>query len=273
VKYMKHALLVSLLMLAGMAWSQPKVARTEAAVKGGKPAEGKEWTLYSTPYFAPDYVRRPVFVRGVTTEAGQGLAVTRVRVTSRAKAVRSVRLRWYLSDDRDRGVIILRGETPPIDTAGALPAGGTLEIKREVVAFAKIFEKVKDRVASGAKFHLDVSAGSVVYEDGGSWEEQAKYELDYMTLPNEPWSFDKVSVRRVGYRKAEPEPQPQSCYPNYSQCAYHYTGSTYVPCPPPPGQACGWIGGGYFDCNSPVSSPEYCTITNNGQTCNMEYCG
>lgn len=276
MKQMKHVLVVALLMLAGMAWSQPKAVNTQAAESQGKPAAGRGWSLYSTPYYAPDFARRPVVVRSVMTEAERGLAITKVGLLNRAQTVKSVRLRWYLSDDRNRGAILLRGETPPIEIEGGLPAGATAELRREVVSFGRLYEKVKDFAESGAKFHFDVSVSSAVYADGGTWEEQAVSELEYMSFRNEPLS-EAVRSMKVGYRKGEPAAAapPQSCYPNYSSCQWHSTGGvTYIPCPPPPDQpSCGWVVVGYFDCSGSVPSPQLCTVYNGGKSCSMQYCG
>lgn len=272
MKYAKHVLVVALLALAVVTASQLRVNNGQAAGKPNSPSADKGWSLYSMPYIAPDIDRRPVIVRSVTTDAKHGLAVNRVEIFSRSKAVKSVKLKWYLSDDRNKGVILLQGETPVIKFDRVLPAGGTTEVKQEVVSFEKILDKVKAQADRGAEFHFDVSVSSVVYADGGTWEEQAKARLDYLSVPKEArageslldylshpqetWPNDGFSFVKTGYVKSTPAPAPQSCIPTYTACVYH---------------SCGCCGCYWTDCSNNIPSPSMCQA--NGSSCTTTYCG
>src|ERR1700749_2807846 len=191
MRYAKHVLVVALLVLVGMTAFQART-NSRAAGKPNHPSTGERWSLYSMPYIDPDIDRKPVIVRSVTMDGAHGLAITKVGILSRSKDVKSVRLRWYLSDDKDRGVVLLQGETPVIKFDKGLPAGGTIEVRQEVVSFEEILDKVKEQAARGAEFHLDVCVSSVVYADGGTWEEQAKAKLDYLSVQQEAQSDESL---------------------------------------------------------------------------------
>ncbi|HEX7317630.1 MAG TPA: hypothetical protein VF297_27255 [Pyrinomonadaceae bacterium] len=270
MRYAKHVLVVALLVLVGMTAFQVRMNNSRAAVKPDHPSTDKRWSLYSMPYISSDIDRKPVIVRSVTTEAERGLAVTRVGLFSRSKAVKSVRLRWYLSDDRNRGVILLQGETPVIKLDKGLPARGTIEVSQEVVSFEKILDRVKDHAARGAEFHIDVSVGSVVYADGSTWEEQARTELNYLSVPQEARSRESLLESptfpqearphdglfvKVGAVRGRPAPARQTCIPTYTACVYH-------PC----GSGCYWT-----DCSNPIPAPSMCQA--NGSSCTTTYCG
>jgi hypothetical protein len=275
MKYAKHLLVVALLVLACMTASQLRMSSGHAAGKSNSPAD-ESWSLYSTPYIAADIGRRPVIVRSVTTDAKHGLAVNKVEIFTRSKAVKSVRLKWYLSDDKNKGVILLQGETPVVKFDRALPAGGATEVKQEVVSFEKILDKVKDHAARGAEFHLDISVSSVVYADGGTWEEQAKAKLDYLSVPaearlgeslldylsfpKESWPNDSFSFAKVGYMKSAPAPAPQSCIPTYTACVYHPCG----------GNCCGCY---FADCSNNIPGASMCESDPYGHWCTTTYCG
>lgn len=270
MKYAKHVLVMALLVLAGMTAFQGRVNNSRAAGKPEHAPADKLWSLYCMPYIDPDIGRKPVIVRSVTTDTERGLAVNKVEVYSRSKAVKSVTLRWYLSDDRDRGVVLLKGETPVIKFDRELPAGGARVVRQEVVAFEKILDRVKERAARGAEFHIDVSVSSVTYADGGTWEEQAKAKLDYMGVRQEArpeqslldyTSFPKGArpgdglFVKVGGARGVPAPVRQSCIPTYTACVYH-------PC----GSGCYWT-----DCSNPIPAPSMCQA--NGSSCTTIYCG
>ncbi|HEY0376961.1 MAG TPA: hypothetical protein VGC87_08395 [Pyrinomonadaceae bacterium] len=226
------------------------------------------------PYIDPDIGRRPVIVRSVTTDAKRGLAINKVEIFSRSKAVKSVKLKWYLSDDKNKGVILLSGETPAIRFDRGLPAGGTVEVKQEVVAFENILDKVKDHADRGAEFHFDVSVSSVVYADGGTWREQAKARLDYLSVPQqaradeslsdylsvprESWPNNNFSFVKTGYVKSTPAPVPQSCIPTYTACVYHSCG----------GYGCYWA-----DCSNSIPGASMCQSDPYGSWCTTTYCG
>ncbi len=273
MKYAKRVLVVALLVLAVMALPQLRVGNSQAAGEPSTSSAKKNWSLYSMPYIDPDIGRRPVIVRSVTTDAKRGLAVNKVEIFSRSKAVKSVKLKWYLSDDKNKGVILLQGETPAIKFDGGLPAGGTLEVKHEVVAFEDILNKVKDHADRGAEFHFDISVSSVVYADGSTWEEQAKARLDYLSVPQqaradeslsdylsvakENWPNDNFSFVKTGYVKSAPlAPAPQSCIPTYTACVYH---------------SCGCCGCYWTDCSNSIPAPSMCQA--NGSSCTTTYCG
>ena len=114
MKHTKHLLVVAFLVLAGMALPQLRVSNSLAAGKESSPLDEKHWSLYALPYFDSDYSRRPIVVRSVTMDASRGLAITKVGIFNRSKAVKAVKLKWYLSDDKNKGVVILQGETPSI---------------------------------------------------------------------------------------------------------------------------------------------------------------
>lgn len=274
MKYAKHVLVVALLVLACVTASQLRVSNSHAAGKSNSPSADKSWSIYCLPYIAADIGRRPVIVRSVTTDAKHGLTVNKVEIFSRSKAVKSVKLKWYLSDDKNKGVILLQGETPSLKFDRVLPAGGTTEVKRDVVSFEKILDKVKDYADRGAEFHLDVSVGSVVYADGGTWEEQARARLDYLGVPieaqshaslsdylgyaKENWSSDSFSFVKTGYVKSAPAPAPQSCIPTYTACVYHSCG----------GYGCYWA-----DCSNNIPGASMCEADPYGHWCTTTYCG
>jgi hypothetical protein len=270
MRYAKHVLVVALLVLVGMTAFQARPNDSRAAGKSDHPSAGGGWSLYSMPYIDPDIDRKPVIVRSVTTEAEHGLAVTKVGILSRSKDVKSVRLRWYLSDDKNKGVVLLQGETPVIRFDKGLPAGGAVDVRQEVVSFYKLLDKVKDQAARGAEFHIDVCVSSVVYADGSTWGEQAKARLDYLSVPQEARSneslLDYVSLpkeRRPNdglfvktiYARSRPAPVRQSCIPTYTACVYHNCGP----------------GGCWTDCSNPIPSPSMCQA--NGSSCTTTYCG
>lgn len=271
MKYAKHMLVVALLVLAGMTSFQLRINNSQAAGKPNSPSTDKSWSLYSMPYISGDIGRRPVIVRSVTTDVKRGLAVNQVEIFSRSKAVKSVKLKWYLSDDKNKGVILMQGETPVIKFDRVLPAGGTKEVRQEVVVFEKILDKVKDHAARGAEFHFDVSVSSAAYADGGTWEEQAIARLDYLSVPTqarsdeslsdylnfpkETWPNDSPFVK-IGYVKTTAAPAPQSCIPTYTACVYH---------------SCGCCGCYWTDCSNNIPAPSMCQA--NGSSCTTTYCG
>lgn len=270
MRYAKHLLVVALLVLVGMTAFQARTNDSRAAGKTNHPSTDERWSLYGMPYIDPDIDRKPVIVRSVTMDGAHGLAITKVGVFSRSKDVKSVRLRWYLSDDKNRGVVLLQGETPVIKFDKGLPAGGSTDVSQEVVSFEKVLDKVKEHAARGAEFHLDVCVSSVVYADGGTWEEQAKAKLDYLSVAREARSgeslLDYVSPPKerrpndglfvkTGYAKSRPAPVRQSCIPTYTACVYHNCGP----------------GGCWTDCSNPIPAPSMCQA--NGSSCTTTYCG
>ncbi|HWT01258.1 MAG TPA: hypothetical protein VN256_13505 [Pyrinomonadaceae bacterium] len=272
MRYAKHTLVVALLVLAGMTSFQLRVSNSRAAGKSNNPSADKSsWSVYCLPYISADIDRRPVIVRSVTTDPKRGLAVNKVEIFSRSKAVRSVKLKWYLSDDKNKGVILLQGETPSIKFDRVLPAGGTTEVRRDVVVFDEILDKVSDHAARGAEFRLDVSVGSAAYADGDTWEEQAAAGLDYLSVPaqarageslsdylNSPKELDDgFPFAKIGYAKSAPAPAPQSCIPTYTACVYH-------PC----GRGCYWA-----DCSNPIPGASMCVSDPYGSWCTTTYCG
>ena len=271
MKYAKHMLVVALLVLAGMTSFQLRISNSRAAGKPNSLSADKGWSVYSLPYISADIARRPVIVRSVTTDAKHELAINQVGIFSRSKAVKSVKLKWYLSDDKNRGVILLQGETPVIKFDRVLPAGGTTEVRHEVVVFEKILDKVKDHAARGAEFHFDVSVSSVVYADGSTWDEQVTARLDYLSVPAQARSDESLldslsfpkgtwpdgsSFVKIGYVKSASAPAPQSCIPTYTACVYH---------------SCGCCGCYWTDCSNNIPAPSMCQA--NGSSCTTTYCG
>src|SRR5690349_18870366 len=83
----------------------------------GSSTEGlsESWRLGANPYIDKDYLLKPVVVTSVTTHSSQGTcAITKVGIKSREKAVKSVKLRWYLSTVENLGSVVATGETAEI---------------------------------------------------------------------------------------------------------------------------------------------------------------
>jgi hypothetical protein len=196
------------------------------------------WTLTATPYLESSYRSNPVVVHSVTTEANKGLTVTKVGILSRSKTVKALRLRWYLSTDSNREVILRQGETSEIQVVGGVSAGEVREIEYPVVTFAKLYKS--SEVLKG-DFIISIAVSDVKYDDGASWSEQAKSRLDYMS----PETEQAQALERAHLSRSAPALQ-QNCYTTCHWATTHYE--------------C-WIFGGATSCK----------IVNGA--CQVTYCG
>src|SRR5215211_4405150 len=109
--------LVAILAIAYRSTSLGKDGGRETRLPQG------DGTLAATPYLEASYRANPVVVHSVTSEADNGLTVTKVGILSRSKNVSAVRLRWYVSMESNPEVILQQGETPEIQIRGGATAG------------------------------------------------------------------------------------------------------------------------------------------------------
>jgi hypothetical protein len=230
------AFLLLVLAILGIAYRSTSFGKDDRGEEARLP-QGN-WTLTATPYLESSYRSNPVVVHSVTTEANKGLTVTKVGILSRSKTVRALRLRWYLSTESNREVILQQGETPEIQVVGGALTGEVRELEYPVVTFAKLYKS--SEVLKG-DFIISIGVSAVKYDDGASWSEQAKSRLDY--LP--PETEQVQALERAHPSRTAPAPQ-QNCYTTCHWATTHYE--------------C-WIFGGATSC----------TIVNGA--CQVTYCG
>jgi hypothetical protein len=179
VRHMKKLLAVTLVTLAGLAAPRPVAESRAQAVR--EAATGESWSLLSSPYIDESYEARPVVVHSVTTTSAEGPVITRVRIRNRhSDSLSSVRLRWYLSDERVPGVILRQGETGELPVAGGIRDGGIRELEYDVVSFGALREELKAAGVGGGSFRIDVAVAAAKFNSGESWAGQAEARLSYM---------------------------------------------------------------------------------------------
>lgn len=230
------AFLLLVLAILVVAYRSPSLGKGDGAEATRLP-QG-QWTLTATPYLESSYLSNPVVVHSVTTEANKGLTVTKVGILSRSRNVSSVRLRWYLSKESNREVILQQGETPEIQVGGGAAAGEVREIEYPVVTFAKLYQA--GEVLNG-DFVISVGVSGAKYDDGTTWTERAKSRLDYM-----PPETERIQAPESAHSSANAPAPQQNCYTTCHWATTHYE--------------C-WIFGG----------ATACTIVNG--SCQVTYCG
>jgi hypothetical protein len=231
------AFLLLICAILGIAYRSTTLGKDDRAEEARLP-QGN-WTLTATPYLESSYRSNPVVVHSVTTEANKGLTVTKVGILSRSKTVRALRLRWYLSTESNREVILQQGETPEIQVVGGVSAGDIREIEYPVVAFSKLY---KSSEVLNENFIISIAVSAVKYDDEASWSEQAKSRLDYMP----PETEQVQALERAHSSRTAPPALQQNCYTTCHWATTHYE--------------C-WIFGGATSC----------TIVNG--SCQVTYCG
>jgi hypothetical protein len=244
VRHLKKLLAVTLVLLAGLAAPRPAVESRGQA--GGEAAPGESWSLLSSPYIDENYDARPVVVHSVTTTSVKGPVITRVQVRNRsADALSSVRLRWYLSDERVPGVIVRQGETGELPVAGGIRAGGIGELEYDVVSFGALREELKTGGAGGGNFRIDVTVAAAKFGSGKSWAAPAEARLNY-TARREP------RFMPAAYGGRPPAPAVQGCA---------NTTCRNIGWPP-------WV-----ECG-PTTSPTNCSVIYSPYTsCTVTHCG
>lgn len=237
MKNLKKLLAVALLTFVGVAL--PQLKATSNADTGNTTEKNGAWVLTASPYIDPAYLLKPVVVHGVTSEANKALTVTRVQVRNFANPIKSVRLRWYVTNDRNQGVILQQGETPDIKIAGGINTGETREIEYDVVSFLQVLTKLRESDEINGIFRIDVAISTATFDDGSVWKDQLKTRLDYMQAGQ---------VVKAAYKGGA-----AFCTPNFRSCGYN----------PSTGQ---------YNCNTPNPAPVQCVLgPPNG--CTVIFCG
>jgi hypothetical protein len=153
-------------------------------------------TLSAGAYVDSDYHSKPVVVNSVTTEPGKGLSITKIGIASRSGHVNSVKLRWYLSKEQDKGSILAKGETPEIEIPGGIDEGATKEVQYVVVTFGDYYHQFVKEGRFNGDFRLDVTISEAKFADGRKFTEQAKNALefgDHIAPPDKKSMFVKAS--------------------------------------------------------------------------------
>lgn len=214
---MKHAkklgvLLILVFAILVIAYRSTSLGKDDVGAETRLP-QGN-WTLTATPYLESSYRANPVVVQSVTTEASKGLTVTKVGILSRAKNVSAVRLRWYLSMESNREVILQQGETPEIQIAGGATAGEVRELGYPVVAFSKLYQASE---ALNGNFVISVAVSAAKYDDGATWTERAKSRLDYM-----PPETESGQALERAHPSGNAPAVPQGCFTTCHWATTHY---------------------------------------------------
>lgn len=239
-------------------------AHKAAAACAGSPTSEK-WSVYSMPYLEPGYQSNPVVVKTVTTEADKRLTITKVGILSREREVRSVKLKWYVSNAANPGNILQQGETSEISIEGGLAAGELRQIQFPVVSFLDVVDQMKKAgMTLQGDYKIDVAVSEVKFSSGRPWSNQSRSKLEYMNFARPAIESAKLADN---VHTAHGGTAPQSCSPTYTACAYHYTGS----CPPGCISSTCCTNGGYYDCGSYNPAPVSCQA--NGTSCTTVYCG
>jgi len=195
----KLIVLVVLTFLLAVGSFSTKATWDVGASSGSTDGLNESWRLGANPYIDKDFLLKPVVVTSVTTHSSQGTCViTKVAIKARGKAVRSVRLRWYLSTEEKLGRVIATGETAEIQVPGGILPGSTKELECRVLSFDEIRSKVLEVKSNSRDLRIDVDIAKVKFEDAQTWREQAKSRLDYMTRQDR----DKAVLAKASFNPA-----------------------------------------------------------------------
>lgn len=140
-----------------------------------------DWSLVCGPTSKPGAV---VDVYQVTTEAGQGLKVTKIAVRNRSpKRVAAISVSWQLFADEQREVILAKGETQLL--AFTLPPKARRIVEFPVVTFRDIWGTLLRDGRLDGRFRIEVAIAEVVFEDKARW--QSLPSEDRSTLLKASW--------------------------------------------------------------------------------------
>lgn len=222
--------------------SSSSTGQERANVNAGLPTG--DWTLTCGPASKSGNV---VDAYKVTTEAAQGLKVTKVALNNKStKSVAAVRLNWQLFADENRGIVLLKGETPFLAVALSVKKRRTVEFP--VVSFAKICEPLQIEGSLRGHFRIEVAVSAVVFDDKTEWK------LEYDRKPGRvipvawhraPTSFLEVVSYQDPIEIEEGEPGAGGC--QHKECWWSPTKNKYT-CPSRDG----------FNC-APSASGQSCT--------------
>lgn len=230
-------------------------------------------TIVAAPYVDVDYDSRPAVVQGVNTSTssrGPGIISAEI-VNQSSRPATAVKLRWYLSLDDRKGVVLGHGDTPELPLSPSLEPGASRMISHDLVQYKDVVNLLHAMGRKEGHFRIDVSVTALTLDGRESWKEDILKRLEYK-VAQAVQDGQPVLVKASYTPAAITVAKRRACQPNYSQCRWVYTGQGYVPCPPPPGMQCGWVATGYWDCGSPHAQPYRCYI-NSGGGCSMQYCG
>lgn len=202
---MKKLLAVTLLTVSALALSLPAV-NSHAGAHGATPTPPGSWSLFSAPYIDEHYSSHPLVVHAVTTTSTDGPVITAVQLRNRsAAALNSVSLRWYLAEEGNPGVVLLRGDTKELPIAGGLLAGGTAALEYEVVSFGRLREQLKAAGLDRGAFRLDVGVAFARFAGGRTWAPRPETRLNY-PRPAEPRFLDASYTPALASA-----PEPRRC--------------------------------------------------------------
>jgi hypothetical protein len=229
-------------------------------------------TIVAAPYVAADYDSRPAVVQAVNNSAGRVPAVASAEIFNQdSRAATTVTLRWYLSLENSDGTVLSQGDSAELPLTPSLEPGASRLVPLELVRYIDVVNQLEAMGRKEGHFRIDVSVAAIKFDNDESWTDKPTTRLDYKSSQASR-AVQPLLVKASFAPKAAPVLKRRACTPNYSQCRWVYTGQKYVPCPPPPGQSCGWVATGYWDCGNPHAGEYRCYINGSGG-CSMEYCG
>lgn len=208
------------------------------------PMPDGEWGLSVSPATFPN---SPLAVTIVTTDAGRGLALSKVTLTfsdaAKRKPIKSFRIGWVVIDETNTPKIIGAGESGNIFLNPS--AGRSIRLNSTIFSFTSFAESIRATKLTG-RFRVDILVSSAEFLDGQIW----KFDLPKTSLLN----TNASKSQNAKYFKASQKiaKRDESCANQECYWLTHPTNSGYR-CESRPGF--------------------YCINTANGQSCTEGKCG
>jgi hypothetical protein len=158
----KIALLASIAILAFLALAFGYEIKNRSQF----PSSG--WTAGFHSYHGTGYDSVPLMVYSVRSEINKGLVGVRIKNRSE-KAITSVQLGWYVSDEKGQGKILAKGETPKLAIPNNMTGNQLLELTVPNVSWETILRPVMRKGTLRGDYDIWIVVTKVTYDDGSVW--------------------------------------------------------------------------------------------------------
>lgn len=139
------------------------------------------WMVSAQPYLGTAYESQPVKVIGVVSDASHGFKVTSVGLkNTSSKVVSAVKLRWYITSEESRELVLLQGDTNSVRLGKGLPVGKSEYFETPIVSFGKVSKQLLRAGSLKGIFTIEVAVSQILYEDGSTWEGDPKKTVTFV---------------------------------------------------------------------------------------------
>lgn len=145
------------------------------------------WSISYHPYQGEHLPRLPVIVYGVVS---QNLKVAKIRVTNvTTKPIKSIKVRWLVYENQNRGNLLTQGQTPPITFIRFIPPGESRTITYPVVSVANFYRNFLVDGRLDKEFNVDLLVDEVGYLDGSGWNIRNRKSKDTVAKFSKKYLF------------------------------------------------------------------------------------